>query len=80
MRQQYDRYLDCARRSLSHKHPILILMHGLSGSDKTWIAERLASLLDAVHLRSGVERKRLAGLSELAHSDSELEQGMYSCE
>jgi aminoglycoside phosphotransferase family enzyme/predicted kinase len=78
MRQQYDDHLDCARRSLSHKTPILILMHGLSGSGKTWIAERLAPQLGAVHLRSDVERKRLAGLSELAHSDSDLEQGMYA--
>jgi len=80
MRQQYDEYLDCARRSLSHEQPILILMHGPPGSGKTWIAERLAPLLDAVHLRSDVERKRLAGFAELARCDSELEQGMYSRE
>jgi uncharacterized protein len=55
-------------------------MHGLSGSGKTWIAKRLAPQLGAVHLRSDVERKRLAGLPESAHSDSELEQGLYSRE
>jgi aminoglycoside phosphotransferase family enzyme/predicted kinase len=79
-RRQYDDYLDCARRSLSLKRPILILMHGLSGSGKTWLAKRLAPLLGAVHLRSDVERKRLAGLPESAHSDSDLEQGLYSRE
>jgi uncharacterized protein len=80
MRQQYDDYMDCARRSLSATRPILILMHGLSGSGKTWIAKRLAPLLEAVHIRSDVERKRLAGLQESAHSDSDLEQGLYSRE
>jgi uncharacterized protein len=80
IRQQYDHYLDCARRSLLPRRPILILMSGLSGSGKTWIAKRLAPLLDAVHSRSDIERKRLAGLPESAHSGSALEQGLYSRE
>ena len=80
MRQQYDDYLDCARRSLSPNRPILILMNGLSGSGKTWIAKRLAPLLGAVHLRSDIERKRLGGLPELANSSSAPEQGLYSRE
>ena len=80
MRQRYDDYLDCARRCLSPKRPILILMNGLSGSGKTWIARLLAPALGAVHLGSDVERKRLAGLPELARSGSGLEQGLYSLE
>jgi aminoglycoside phosphotransferase family enzyme/predicted kinase len=80
MHQQYDDYLDCARRCLAPKRPILILMNGLSGSGKSWIAKRLAPLLGAVHLRSDVERKRLAGLQGLARSGCDLEQGLYSRE
>ena len=38
LHQQYDDYLDCARSALSPKRPILVLMHGLSGSGKSWIA------------------------------------------
>jgi uncharacterized protein len=79
-RQQCEDYLDCARRSLAPKRPILILMSGLSGSGKSWIAQRLAPQLSAVHLRSDIERKRLAGLAESAHSDSNLGQGLYSHE
>jgi aminoglycoside phosphotransferase family enzyme/predicted kinase len=79
-RQQYHDYLNCARSSLSPKRPILILMCGLSGSGKTWIAKRLAPLLGAVHLRSDIERKRLVGLCESARSGSDLEQGLYSRE
>jgi aminoglycoside phosphotransferase family enzyme/predicted kinase len=80
MRQRYGDYLDCARRCLSPKRPMLILMNGLSGSGKTWIAKRLAPALGAVHLRSDVERKRIGGLQELARSGSGLEQGLYSRE
>jgi len=78
LRQQYVDYLDCARRALSPKRPILILMHGLSGSGKSWLAERLAPGFGAVHLRSDVERKRLAGLAQSAHSASGLGQGLYT--
>jgi len=71
-------YLDCAARSLSLKSPALILMSGLSGSGKTWLAERLAPLLGAVHLRSDIERKRLAGVDDSAHTGSALGEGVYS--
>jgi len=79
-RRRYEGYLDGARRSLAPKRPILILMSGLSGSGKTWIAKRLAPLLGAVHLRSDIERKRLVGLRESARSGSDLGQGLYSRE
>lgn len=39
----------------------LYLMHGTSGSGKSWLSERLAPKLGAVRIRSDVERKRLAG-------------------
>lgn len=79
-RRQFQAYLDCAGRSLSPRKPVLALMSGLSGSGKTWLARRLAPLMEAVHLRSDVERKRLAGLPELAKSGSAPEQGLYSRE
>lgn len=71
-------YLDCAARALGRKSPVLILMSGLSGSGKTWLAERLAPLLGAVHLRSDIERKRLAGVDDRARTGSALGEGMYS--
>jgi uncharacterized protein len=57
---------------------VMILVSGLSGSGKTWLAERLAPLLGAVHLRSDVERKRLTGLQELDRSDSAVGEGIYA--
>jgi hypothetical protein len=53
-------------------------MSGLSGSGKTWLAEHLAPPLRAIHLRSDIERKRLAGLAPAARSGSALARGMYA--
>jgi aminoglycoside phosphotransferase family enzyme/predicted kinase len=74
-----DAYLDCAQRALAPGRPILILMHGLSGSGKTWLARRIATVLRAAHLRSDVERKRLGGISERGPS-SGVGAGLYSTE
>jgi aminoglycoside phosphotransferase family enzyme/predicted kinase len=41
--------------------PAILLMHGVSGSGKSFIAGRLSSLLGAVQIRSDIERKRLFG-------------------
>jgi hypothetical protein len=53
-------------------------MAGLSGSGKTWLAQRLALPLGAIHLRSDIERKRLAGLPAASRSGSALAQGLYA--
>lgn len=39
--------------------PILIIMHGLSGSGKTYLAKKLAPEISAIIIRSDIERKRL---------------------
>lgn len=77
-RSRHHAYLDCAARALRRQRPILILMSGLSGSGKTWLAERLAPLLGAVHLRSDVERKRLFGFKEHSRSGASVGAGIYS--
>lgn len=43
--------------------PMLLLMHGLSGSGKSWLSEQLVAPLRALRIRSDVERKRLLGAS-----------------
>jgi aminoglycoside phosphotransferase family enzyme/predicted kinase len=75
-----ERYVECAQRALAPQPPRLVLMSGLSGSGKTWLAQRLAPTLGAVHVRSDIERKRLAGLAPLARSASALAQGLYGGE
>ncbi|HVY79573.1 MAG TPA: AAA family ATPase [Steroidobacteraceae bacterium] len=76
----HDALLREARRALTHKSPLLVLTTGLSGSGKTWLAQRLAPDLGAIHLRSDVERKRLAGLAEHADSRSPTGGGLYTAD
>jgi aminoglycoside phosphotransferase family enzyme/predicted kinase len=71
-------YFDWARTHLRRAPPMLVVMVGLSGSGKTWLARRIATAIDALHLRSDVERKRLAGLAPLERSRSEPDAGIYT--
>lgn len=80
LRQEHLRLLRLAAGALAPKVPRLLLMSGLSGSGKTWLARQLAERLSAVHIRSDVERKRRAGLRELAPSHSRLGEDLYSAE
>jgi len=73
-------YVEAARRVLAPKRPVLILMAGLSGSGKSWLAQRLAPDIDAVHIRSDVERKRLAGISPGARAAADPGEGLYTAE
>jgi hypothetical protein len=77
-REEHGRYLDVARELLAPHRPSLVLMCGLSGSAKTWLAERLAPALPAVHMRSDIERKRLGGLAAGQRSGTGLGEGLYS--
>jgi hypothetical protein len=77
-RTTVDRLLDHAAHPLGDVAPILVLMCGISGSGKSWLASRLARTLPAIHLRSDVERKRLFGLDAQARTASSPEQGIYA--
>lgn len=76
-----DRQARCVAHAewrLAESVPRLLLFHGLSGSGKSWLAERLAIVLPAIHLRSDIERKRLAGLAAQDSSDSAPGLGLYA--
>ncbi|HEY9199036.1 MAG TPA: AAA family ATPase [Gammaproteobacteria bacterium] len=74
-------YLDMADH---YSRPVgrmpMIVMRGLSGSGKTWLAMRLVEQLGAVRIRSDVERKRLLGLSPEQATRSGLAEGAYTPE
>lgn len=55
-------FIECADRFASKRRSRLILMHGASGSGKSWLSAQLVSALPAVRIRSDLERKRLAGI------------------
>ena len=79
-RRAMERYLAWAHEHARPKRPLMLVMAGLSGSGKTWFARRLACACNALHLRSDVERKRLAGLAPLADSRSPPDGGIYTRE
>jgi len=72
-----DQYLAYAARAATPGEPRLLLLHGLAGSGKTWLAQGLLEKLGAIRLRSDIERKRLHGLAPLAASESTLAGGIY---
>jgi hypothetical protein len=76
--QEYRRHLHLAERLAATRHAAMLLMHGLSGSGKTTIAQGLLEALGAVRLRSDVERKRLFGLAPEARSGSGVDAGLYA--
>ena len=72
-------YLALAERLAEPRRPVLVLMHGVSGSGKSWHAQQLLEALGAVRLRSDVERKRLFGLAASA-SSAGVPGGIYTRE
>ena len=77
---ELDEYVELARRLASRHPPVLVLMHGVSGSGKSTAAQALLEALGAVRLRSDVERKRLHGLDPAAKTDSAVGGGIYTAE
>ena len=57
--EQYRSYADLAESYTQVKVPKLVLMHGYSGSGKSWLSSRILEITGAIRLRSDVERKRL---------------------
>ena len=70
-------YLAFAGRAVLPRSRQLLLMHGVSGSGKSWVSQALVERLGALRLRSDVERKRLCGLPALARSASAVDCGLY---
>ncbi|MES2090995.1 MAG: AAA family ATPase [Pseudomonadota bacterium] len=61
-------YLALARRLTDPPDARLLIMHGVSGSGKSVVAQQLLEHAQAIRLRSDVERKRLFGLQALDDS------------
>ena len=65
--------------TLAHPLPLrLDITHGLSGSGKTTVTQKLMQIPGAIRLRSDVERKRLAGLDALARSGAGVGEQLYA--
>jgi uncharacterized protein len=77
LEQRFLRHLTWAAEWLQRAPGCLVLMCGLSGSGKSYLAERLAPWLPAVRLRSDVARKVLAGLPPGQSARAALGEGLY---
>jgi hypothetical protein len=71
-------YLEVARRCSAPGSPVLFVTHGFSGSGKTTWTGQLLEAVGAIRIRADVERKRIAQLPALAHTNSAWRTGLYS--
>ncbi|MBV1788908.1 AAA family ATPase [Marinobacterium sp. D7] len=55
----FRHYLQLTKRYCTPKPPFLLLMHGVSGTGKSYLSKRLFEAMGAVRIRSDVERKRI---------------------
>jgi len=79
-RVEARRYADMASRQIAKSPRLAVIMHGLSGSGKTWLSTQLMASLPAIRVRSDIERKRMFDVAETADSESGIEQGIYTPE
>ena len=77
-REETAHYCAVARRWTGAGRPRLTIMHGLSGSGKTWLSQQLMLRLPAIRIRSDIERKRVHGLTESESSGSAVAAGLYA--
>jgi aminoglycoside phosphotransferase family enzyme/predicted kinase len=71
-------YLKLAGECLVTARPALIITHGLPGCGKSTFARIAAQRLQAIGIRSDVERKRLFGIGQRQPSGSLAGKGIYS--
>jgi len=71
-------YVATARDLACARDARLLITHGLSGSGKSYISERLLEVAGAIRLRSDVERKRLFGLRALDTTPPAVAHEVYA--
>jgi aminoglycoside phosphotransferase family enzyme/predicted kinase len=74
------RYVELAADLVDTPPASLYLMHGFSGSGKTWRSQRMVAELPALRVRSDLERKRLPGLAANQVVTGVIGRGLYAAE
>ncbi len=59
LKQGLDKYFENAISTMNSKPKALIIMHGLSGSGKSFLSKKLNERLGAIRISSDIERQRL---------------------
>jgi len=75
--KQCENYVSLGYSYIIDQKPILIIMHGLSGSGKTTVSKFIVEALPVIRIRSDVERKRLHKLKPTEKSQSGINKGIY---
>lgn len=68
LQRDINDHLELAAGFTQSRQPFMLIMSGASGTGKTWLARKLATSLEAIHIRSDVERKRLYKLDIVSDS------------
>ncbi len=76
--QDFQSYLALAVREANPRRPLLVITHGVTGSGKSVRAQALVESMEAIRVRSDVERKRMFGLDAKARSGSAPGDGLYT--
>ena len=71
-------YIDLAYRFSLAEEPTIWITHGVSGSGKTTISEKVVQLHGAIRIRSDVERKRYMGMSPTDRPTDKQAEKLYS--
>lgn len=76
----FKHYLNLAEADTKPGKVFLAITHGVSGTGKSTKSALIAGSMNAIRIRSDVERKRLFGLAPDQKSHSELDSKIYSKE
>ncbi len=75
---QANHYLNLAKSYTESHQTYIVMLHGLSGSGKSTLSATLAQYLQAIHIQSDVERKRLFGIFSSIEKIDTINTDMYS--
>lgn len=75
---EFGTYLTIADHNAERKPPTLLIMHGLSGSGKTTMSQRIIEHGPVIRIRSDIERKRLHGIGETDRVFGTMAERLYS--
>jgi aminoglycoside phosphotransferase family enzyme/predicted kinase len=73
-------YLNLAKRHAVAGRPQLIITHGMSASGKSTLTQPILEHLEAIRIRSDVERKRRFGIKPEATGHAVIGEGIYTDE
>lgn len=75
---EFGNYLTIADHDAEREPPALLIMHGLSGSGKTTMSQRIIEHGPVIRVRSDIERKRLHGIGETDRVSGTMAERLYS--